>query len=257
MCDSAARAAASERPTFRQATGLPASAQRSQRVDEGVGAPDRLEEEPDRARAVVLGEEREVVRGIHDCLRAGGDHAAQADAAPQRQERVRDRSGLAEDRDVSRRGRVLRAAVPRGRAARDVEAHAVRAEQRRAELPGPCGEALRRRLGGSAGFRTDTGHDERADSGRRGFLERGLHALVVDHEERELGHLRQIGDGSGSTRRPATSSRFGFTPHARTPLSSTVSTAATLRGDAPTTAIDDGKRSERTPDTARILAMPD
>src|SRR5215831_280492 len=55
---------------------------------------------------------------------------------------------------------------------------------------------------------------------------------------------------------PATSARFGFTPQARTPLRTTVSTASTFRGDAPTTASERGKRSARTPSsTVDILAV--
>jgi hypothetical protein len=50
---------------------------------------------------------------------------------------------------------------------------------------------------------------------------------------------------------------FGLTPKARTPLASTVSTAASLRGEAPTTTIDSGKRRVRTPLTARILTTRD
>src|SRR5262245_52128026 len=41
----------------------------AQRCDEGICLANRLEEEPDRLRPLVLGEEREVVGGVRDRLR--------------------------------------------------------------------------------------------------------------------------------------------------------------------------------------------
>ncbi len=64
---------------------------------------------------------------------------------------------------------------------------------------------------------------------------------------------RSAKDGKHSS--PATSPWFGFTPQASTPLRTTVSTASTFRGEAPTTASERGKRSARTSGTRRILAL--
>ena len=49
-------------------------------------------------------------------------------------------------------------------------------------------------LGGRPGLGAHARHHERANTGRRRFLERRLDALVVHHEERALGYLRQLGD---------------------------------------------------------------
>ena len=194
MWESAARAAASERPTLRQTTGLSASAHAAQRVDERVRPSHGLEKEPDRSRPGILGEEREVVGGIRHRLGTRRDDAAQPDATAEGQERVGDRSRLAEHGDMTRRRRVLGAPVPGSRPARHEEAHAVRAEERGAELARPRGEPLGRRLRGRTGLGAHARHDERANAGRRRFLERRLDPLVVHHEERALGYLRQLGD---------------------------------------------------------------
>ena len=174
--------------------GLARLGARAQRVDERLGSAHGLEEEPDRARVRIVGEEGEVVRRVRDRLRTGRDDAAQPDTAAEREERVGDRAGLAEDGDMAGRRRVLRQAVPGGRASGHEEAHAVRPEQRGAELAGTRGEPLRRRRGRRAGLGADSGDDERANSGRRRLLERRLDALVVDHEEGALGYLGQLGD---------------------------------------------------------------
>ena len=122
---------------------LPGLGAPAQRVHESVGSAHGLEEEPDRARRGILREEREEVSGVCDRLGPRRHDATQPDAAAQREERVRDRARLAQHCDVTRRGRVLGAPVPRRRAARDEEPHAVRPEERGVELARSSCEPLR------------------------------------------------------------------------------------------------------------------
>ena len=167
----------------------------AQRVHESLRAAHGLEEEPDRARRGILREEREEVSGVCDRLGSRRHDATQPDAAAEREERVRDRARLAQHCDVTRRGRVLGAPVPRRRAARDEEPHAVRPEEHGVELARSSSEPLRGLDRCRARLGSDPGHDERSDARGRRLLERGFDALVVDHEECELGHFGQVGDG--------------------------------------------------------------
>ncbi len=84
--------------------------------------------------------------------------------------------------------------VPGGRPARHEDAHAVRAEERGADLACARGKPLRRRPGGSPGLGADARHHERANADRHRVLERVLDPLVIHHEERALGHFGQLGD---------------------------------------------------------------
>ena len=167
----------------------------AQRVHESVGSAHGLEEEPDRARRGILREERQEVGGVGDRLGPRRHDATQPDAAAQREERVRDRARLAQHCDVTGRGRVLGATVPRRRAAGDEEPHAVRPEEHCVELARASCEPLRGLLRRRARLGSDPGHDERPDARGRRLVERGFDALVVDHEECELGHFGQVGDG--------------------------------------------------------------
>ena len=211
MWDSAARAAASERPTLRQTTVLPARAHRSSAADERVRPAHGLEEEADRLRPLVLGEEREVVGRVGHGLGSRGHDATEPDPTAERQERVSDRAGLTEHRDAAGSRRFGRAPDPGHEAVRDDDAHAVRPDHRRPDLSRARREALDRRSRVHSGLGSDARHDEGSHACGRGILERLLDALVVDEQERGLRRLGQVGEGRearGAPRpRPGSGSR--------------------------------------------------
>ena len=167
---------------------------RRERLGEGGGAAYRLEEEAHGARALVLREERQVVGRVRDDLAARRHDAAQADAAAEREERICDRPGLAEDGDVPGRGRRRRVADPGGGAAGNEHPHAVRAEQHGARCLRRRCEPHRDVVPCRSGLGTDAGHDERAHPGRERVGKGVLDPLVVDEHEDRFRGLRQVAD---------------------------------------------------------------
>ena len=148
-CASAARAAACERPTLRQTTGLPASAAARQRGGERAGPPDRLDEQADRARALVLGQEPDEVGQIARELAPGRDDRAKADARTAGQERLADRARVGDAGHVPGHERVgsRNGAEPERDAARRRDAHAVRPHHRHVALGGARRRCARRPRG--------------------------------------------------------------------------------------------------------------
>ena len=71
-----------------------------ERGGERVGAPDRLDEQADRLRALVAGQEGDEVGEIARELAPGRDDGAEADARPGRQTRLGDRSRVRDAGDV-------------------------------------------------------------------------------------------------------------------------------------------------------------
>ena len=255
MWDSAARAAASERPTLRQTTALPASAQRSSAATNSAGRRTVSRNRPTALRPLVLGEEREVVGGVRHGLRPRRDDAAEADAAAERQERVGDRPGLAEDgrRCPRRSSRAACRSTPSARPARRRPCSSGRPWTRRPRVRGR--RAARRWAPPRSRPPRRPPARRRPAPRRRPRPRTPARRARGSRAARRSPGSRAGRRRSGSIARPPTSSRFGFTPQAGTPLRTTVSTASTLRGDAPTTASERGKRRERTPGTARILSV--
>ena len=103
--------------------GLAGICRARQRRGERVRAPDRLDEQPDRARAVVLGQEADEIRHVARELAPGRDDRAIADARPAGQERLADGprvrdAGNVPGHELLRARRPCRARATRRRASR-------------------------------------------------------------------------------------------------------------------------------------------
>ncbi len=168
---------------------------RGKRIRERGRPAHGLEKEPDRACAVVHGEEVEVVGCVRHGLATRRDDAAHADAPTEREERVRDRARLAEHGYVTGCSRLGGPSDPGGRPARSERPHAVRAQQRRARFTSRSGEAGGDIVPCRPGFSPYAGYDEGPHTGGERVGQRVLHTLVVDEQEGRLGDLGQVGNG--------------------------------------------------------------
>ena len=194
-CASAARAAACERPTLRQTTGLPASAARASAAANAAGRRIVSTNRPIDLRALVGCQEGDEVGQVARELATGRDHRAKADARPGREAGLRDRARMRDDGDVPWHERLgaCDGADPLREPAGRRDAHAVRAHDgdvvlgRARRHAGRDLAALGSRLGAQP-----RQHD-RAHAGRDDVLERRLRTRVPDEQEGALGRLGQRG----------------------------------------------------------------
>ena len=103
-----------------------------ERGGEGSGPANGLEEEADRRGVLVLREEVEKVGGVADRLPTRRDDAPKADARADAEEGLGDRARLRDDRDKARPEGVGHRPDPERQLAGGSDAHAVRADERRA-----------------------------------------------------------------------------------------------------------------------------
>ena len=177
VCESAARAAASERPTLRQTTGLSASAQRAQRVDEGVGPAHGLQEEPDRASS-RRSSAKKARKSAASVTASAPDETTQR--SPMRPPSERNASAIEPDWQstatcpgaVVSCGRPFQAAGPPGTKNPMQFGPSSAAPSSRARAASRSVD----RLCSRAGLGADAGDDERAHARRRSLLEGSLDA---------------------------------------------------------------------------------
>ena len=217
---------------------------------EPLGPPEALEEEDHRRGLRVVEAVREVVADVEDDLRSAADDPAEADPRARLDERVGDRARLGDAGDP--------ATWQVGRHVADVgglvhgqidDAHAIRADQGETVAPRD-----RRHLGlHRGGRRSALDHaaardDDRGDAGVGGGLGHVGGPQRVEGDERDVGLLRK-----GIERRVARLTEelvvlrvdemaAGRAAHLSRRLSRTVP-AIQLRADAPTIAIDSGRKT--------------
>ena len=245
VCASAARAAACERPTFRQTTGFPASAQPSSADANSAGrrtvsrkspiapVPSSLAKRPRMSAASVTASppdettERKPTRGpIPRSASAIDPDCETTDTRPARKV-----SGTVPIQSETSSG----AATPMqfGPSSRASSARARSAI--RAATSGPAAPASFPRPGRKKA-RTPAASASRKASSTRSCPTRRAASSGCSGRSATL----------GKQRRPSTSSLVGCTPQAGIPDRTTSSTIRPCRGEAPTTATDRGKRRGRT-----------
>ena len=114
-------------PDLEADDGLAGVGRAGQRGGERVWPADRLDEQADGARALVLRQVRDEIGDVARGLASGGDDGAKPDPGPASQERLSDgpRVGDAGDMPGHERVRASHRAEPQGDAARRRDAHAV------------------------------------------------------------------------------------------------------------------------------------
>ena len=159
-----------------------------QRRGERVRPPDRLDEQADRARALVLGQERDEIGDVARELAARGDDGAKADPRPACQERLADRARVSDAGDVPghERLRARHRAEPQRDAAGRRNAHAVGPDHRDVALGGACADARRDRATLGPGLGAQAGQHDGAHTGGDRVLEGGFCARVADQQVRAL-----------------------------------------------------------------------
>ena len=160
--------------------------------DERAGPPDRLDEQADRARALVLGQEPHEIGQIARELAPRRDDRAKADARTAGQERLADRARVGDAGHVPGHERVgsRNGAEPERDAARSRDAHAVRPHHRHVALCGARPDARGDRAALGAGLGAQPGYHDCAHTGRDHVLEGGFRACV---SHKQVGALRALG----------------------------------------------------------------
>ena len=125
--------------------GLARLGRARKRGGERARSPDGLDEQADRARALVLGEVRDEVRNVARELAAGRHDGAKAHARPAGEERLADRSGMRHAGHVSGHEGVApgHGAEPERDTPRRRDAHAVGPHHRHVALGRPDADACR------------------------------------------------------------------------------------------------------------------
>ncbi len=147
VCASVARAAASERPTFRQTTALPASVARSSARENAAGRRTASRKSPITLGRVVLGQAGDEIGRVAVQLAPARDDAAKADTRATREEGLAHRARLGDDGDAARQERGGDRADPGRGAVRAGDAHAVRPDHRGPRAIRERPDAIRRSAG--------------------------------------------------------------------------------------------------------------
>ena len=175
--------------------GLAGLGQQPQRLLEGRGAADALDEQAHHPGCVVLREVGDEVGDVGDRLVAGRDHGAEADPRAERDQDLADRARVGQRRDRAADELGVQAADPGRRETGGRDAHAVGAEHRDAGGRDLRADPLAHSRPLGAGLVTEPRRDDGLDAvDAQHVVDRGLDASVADPHDHHLGHGRAIAD---------------------------------------------------------------